>query len=288
MTGRARGARHLLVSAMCLSLVRCGGESSSHIERRPVVGSGGSVVASGGARDQGTASNEPNSTGGVSGRGSGGLETVVDGMSGKAATAGAAPGGAGNTGKSGTGGTAGRTTCGSDCSVPTGRPESVACPATSVTGLPVNADTAGAGGAHDGTCTVDADCPTIIDSGAHLNSTGPFVGRCLHGQCGFDQCLTDSDCPSGKMCACSTQFHSNGGHANYCIDANCRVDSDCGENGVCSVTIGYCGGPSGYYCHMPEDQCHTDVDCPDTTASACSYQPTLGYWACQAHAACAG
>jgi hypothetical protein len=167
----------------------------------------------------------------------------------------------------------GATSCGSSCSVPTGRPESVACPATDV-----SAEEPAGNSTTMAACSTDADC-----------GTATLSGHCLNGQCGPDQCLSDSDCPSGQACGCATQFAGNAFHTNRCVPSNCRVDSDCGENGFCSDTSsGYCGSFSGFYCHTPADQCHTDADCSSVSTPTCSYQPMLGYWACQAHSVCTG
>lgn len=166
----------------------------------------------------------------------------------------------------------GGATCGPDCSVPVGRAMSVICPATDVSMWQP-----AAAGSDGQSCSVDADCGTI----------GPLLGRCLNGQCGADQCLTDGDCPTGQMCGCSSDFHACCTQTNRCIPSGCRVDGDCGENGVCSASIGYCGSLDGYYCHTAADRCHTDADC-DAANPICNYIATLGYWTCQSAPLCSG
>jgi hypothetical protein len=212
------------------------------------------VVSSGGS--PGTNGGSPGATGGSPG---------TSGGAGQPGAAGSEP--------IGTGG--GPTSCGADCSVPVGRPTALACPATDVS-MWETVDAGASGGAKS--CSVDADCGTI----------GPVGGHCLNGQCGADECFTNSDCPSGKACGCSTDFHYCCTHVNRCVPSNCNVDSDCGENGACSAVIGYCGSLTGFYCHTADDQCHTDADCNDKSTPTCSYNSALGHWACEAPTTCAG
>jgi hypothetical protein len=156
-------------------------------------------------------------------------------------------------------------------SEPGSRPTAVACNAT-----PSYLPDAG-----DASCTTSADC---ADAGA----LGYFKA-CLGGKCAIDACLTDSDCPSGQACGCSTQFGGNAIHTNACIPAECRVNTDCGSGGICSpAQIGYCGSLSGYYCHSTADTCTTAADCCDRSTPACEYEPTLGHFACQANSVCGG
>ena len=212
--------------------------------------------------------------------GTGGGVPMGAGTGGTGGSAGTSVGTGGTISQAGAAGSGGRVSCGDACSVPPGRPVAMACPATDVSRFgPV---AGGAGGASDGaSCTVDADC-TGIDP--QLLST-----HCLNGQCGPDQCLTDSDCPTGQACGCASQFGGNAVHTNRCVASNCRVDKDCGQNGVCSaIDTGYCGSFDGFYCHMPDDQCHTDVDCTNMIAPRCTYIPMLGHWACEAASVCAG
>jgi hypothetical protein len=150
-----------------------------------------------------------------------------------------------------------------------GRPQAVACPATSAADL-------GVAGAGPIACQVDTDCPTI--SGL----------SCLHGVCNVDGCLVDADCPSGSACRCASQQGGNIEHRNACVPVQCHVDSDCGANGACSPSFsGYCGSLAGYNCHSSADTCNSNADCCDTTPE-CQYQPALGHFACQAFTVCSG
>jgi hypothetical protein len=304
--------RKLIAATVFVSLLRCGGESTTHLkEGPPIIGAGGAPTGSGGApqagspgheqagspgheqagspgheqagspghEQAGASGREQTGSGGVSGQGTGG-KNVVGGTAGKGGSAAAGAGTAGTTGHSGSGGDAGGPAiCGADCSVPPGRPESVACPATDVSSEEPVA--AGAGGADASSCSVDADCVMSDPRG--------LLVHCLKGQCGPDECLLDSDCPSGQACGCAGQFFGNAFHTNRCVPSNCRVDGDCAANGACSViTTGYCGSFNGFYCHTPYDQCHTDMDCTNPVVPICNYIPMLGHWACEAPTVCNG
>jgi hypothetical protein len=122
-------------------------------------------------------------------------------------------------------------------------------------------------------CSSNTDCQaesSLIDP--------PY---CLGKQCRRDQCLVDSDCPSGTLCLCGAD--AGGGdiiRSNVCIPANCRLDSDCGANEYCSPSRGYCGAVSGFYCHSSRDTCvdvTTDCACG---GNACVYAPTVGHFVC--------
>jgi hypothetical protein len=99
--------------------------------------------------------------------------------------------------------------------------------------------------------------------------------------------VSDSDCPSGTACVCMGDTHAPG---NQCLTAQCRVDSDCGPNGVCSQS-GSEGGPFygvvGRYCRTQADTCGTDADCnAQPGGGTCVYESEVGYWACTySHAA---
>jgi hypothetical protein len=155
--------------------------------------------------------------------------------------------------------------------LPGSRPTAVACSVTP-NYLP---------GSPEVSCTTLADC---TDGG----TTSPYTA-CRGGKCALDQCLTDSDCPSGQACGCAGQFGGNAIHTNACVPAQCRVNSDCDRSvGICSPTKGYCGNLLGYYCHTAEDSCITDADCCDQSIPSCQYQPSLGHFACQAAIGCNG
>jgi Cys-rich repeat protein len=129
-------------------------------------------------------------------------------------------------------------------------------------------------------CNTSADC---ADAGAFAKLT------CLQGHCTPDECLADSDCASGMLCACNSEI-SNGLRVwqNLCMATQCRLDSDCGTGEVCSPSNGsYCGGLQGFFCHTPSDTCLTNSDCCGATPT-CAYQSAVGHWACQALSVCAG
>lgn len=131
----------------------------------------------------------------------------------------------------------------------------------------------------------DADCAQ--DGGTY----SPY-SHCLHGQCGLDQCLADSDCSSTQVCSCSSAYYGGNAcyHPNLCVPADCHVDSDCGAGGFCSPTAGYCGVVEGFYCHKTTDACFDpsiDCSCAGPGNNACVYAPTVGAWVCGS-AICAG
>jgi Cys-rich repeat protein len=158
--------------------------------------------------------------------------------------------------------------CASTPSQPVTRP--LSCPARYDAG-------AGAGVA----CASLADCQ---DGGAANQG-------CLGGSCSLDQCLTDSDCPTGEACGCSAAFHGNGYYLNECVPAQCRTNADCGAGFACSPSnAGYCSSLAGFYCHSAADTCVADADCCPRTfpAPQCVYQPALGHFACQTGQVCSG
>jgi hypothetical protein len=131
-------------------------------------------------------------------------------------------------------------------------------------------------------CTTNADCTAT--------SRGDFYQTCFHGQCSYDGCLTDTDCGSTGVCACSSDYYGgNGGyHPNVCVPANCRLDSDCGAGGYCSPSRGYCGTFQGFYCHTPADSCvNPTVDCATCGQNACTYSPATAAFTCGS-SVCAG
>src|SRR5262249_16495291 len=127
-----------------------------------------------------------------------------------------------------------------------------------------------------------ADC--LGDSGVFT-----YYGTCLHGVCSFDDCLTDADCGSTAVCACSTDYYGGNAqyHKNICAPGNCRVDADCGAGGYCSPSHGYCGSVESFNCHGPADSCvDATMDCVGC-GNACVYAPTTGAFVC-ASQICAG
>jgi hypothetical protein len=105
-----------------------------------------------------------------------------------------------------------------------------------------------------------------------------------------DQCTTDDQCAGGTACGCASDFFGNALHTNTCVDAQCRVDSDCGVGNVCSPSFsGHCGSLTGYFCHSSADECLASGDCcADPARPTCQYSTQLGHWACQAVIVCNG
>ena len=185
-------------------------------------------------------------------------------------TGGAGPveaGAGGTVSSSGSGSAGSPASCGGSHSLPAGRPKALACAATPP-------DTPGASAP---ACSTDDDC-----------GDGGEASFCLGSKCGLDQCLVDSDCPSGQACRCSDQQGGNIGHTNSCVPTGCRGDADCGTSGKCSPdTSGFCGSLTGYQCHSAADTCSSDADCCGDTLR-CGYQPELAHWACVAAIRCNG
>jgi hypothetical protein len=143
-----------------------------------------------------------------------------------------------------------------------------------------------------GQCTQDTDC------------TAGMNGRCLPnmrlscaGQCDYDTCFGDSDCPASQPCACRQSASDSA--ANSCLNgSNCRIDADCGPCGFCSPTPislcvctsqAFCNPPDphascgdscghGYFCHTPQDTCLEDSDC--TGHDTCNFDLPSQTWAC--------
>ena len=139
-------------------------------------------------------------------------------------------------------------------------------------------------------CSSDSQCTRGADGRCF-----PFEGLVGPGGCSYDQCFTDSDCPSGALCVCRTSASDNS--ANACAPGgNCALDSDCGSGGYCSPSGG-CGfgftGAQGYYCHTVSDTCINDADCPVVDPGGgcqvpqnCAYDAQAQHWACIQQACC--
>jgi hypothetical protein len=85
-------------------------------------------------------------------------------------------------------------------------------------------------------------------------------------------CDADTDCTGGANGRCLGLCGPPGCAASFC---------DCGPGGYCSPsgTAPWCNRQ--YYCHTALDTCLDDSDCaPGTMTGMCSFQPTLGHWAC--------
>jgi hypothetical protein len=126
-------------------------------------------------------------------------------------------------------------------------------------------------------CTTHADCTAGVN------------GKCIQGggsaggmyYCTYDQCATDADCESGKICYCTADT------AARCLTVgNCQSDADCGGGGYsyCSPSTGRdCGGYhsiDGFHCHTAKDTCMDDADCTGT--DYCNFDTYEGRWKCTA------
>jgi len=127
-------------------------------------------------------------------------------------------------------------------------------------------------------CTSDSDC----DGGSN--------GRCLNGgragtRCTYDECFSDSNCPSGTPCICRTSSADNA--SNACVTGSrCVIDSDCGPSSYCSPSPAPsqygCQGPGPYFCHTASDACIDDADCFVDGGGGffCAYDPQAHRWGC--------
>ncbi|MGH7439873.1 MAG: hypothetical protein ACRENE_29650 [Polyangiaceae bacterium] len=260
------------LSALALvTLVCCGGQAL--------------VPGTGNGDDGGPSSSSSGGTGGSSGPSSSGISS----------------GGSSGVSSSGTGGSSGGSSSGSqpsssgspfdanaDAPACTGhydggprpapaqhRAQAGSCPATTTGCISFEAGTGGA-------CATNADC---VGDGSYT----PY-STCLHAQCSLDQCLADSDCPSGQACLCGSQQYGNACfHSNRCVPADCRLDSDCGAGSYCAPNPSACGIEGGYHCHEQTDSCFDATDCACTGgyASVCAYSSFTGGWVCQ-QITCAG
>jgi hypothetical protein len=127
-------------------------------------------------------------------------------------------------------------------------------------------------GGTGGTCAKNSDCTSPFNPRCELFRP---QGYCL---CQVDDCQSDNDCRAfgdhdAGACTCNSSPLTN-----LCVDANCRVDADCGPHGYCSPMIDPCSKAiSGYFCHTPKDTCTDDADCPGTP---CTYLPMASLWRC--------
>lgn len=233
--------------------------TTSQPEPGPVLGSGGAVVAPGGA-------------GGVS----------VNPSPGGAGGASTNPGGAGGaTSSAGSGGsppapvsrcTDSKPVLAGD--VPTGlemcsdgvvhRPAAAECPNNlSSRTQPVDLLPPVEGGdlVAPGTCRTDADC-TEAPYGHCTPSGQEPLPSCQYG------CTQDADCGEGRICVCGPDIGS-------CRAATCATNADCDEGLLCAewydrIGIG-CGEPSQYACQTADDACAVDEDCVDEgTGDSCA------------------
>ncbi len=130
-------------------------------------------------------------------------------------------------------------------------------------------------------CLADSDC-TAGTNGRCFSPNGP-VPECNPTSCSYDDCSSDSDCPTHVPCLCRASAADSA--ANRCVaGGNCAVDADCGPGGYCSPggTTDFCFTPI-YFCHTPADTCVDNSDCPRSPSNypqSCNYDPQSGHFAC--------
>jgi hypothetical protein len=130
-------------------------------------------------------------------------------------------------------------------------------------------------------CDVDDDC--VGGTNGRCVGDSPNAGYC--DVCSYDVCFSDADCTGAGPCDCRS---SRG--ANVCSAGNCRVDADCGAGGYCSPSLSSCPGypdlqaKSGFYCHLPKDECFDDSDCEQSQPNICRYDGTE--WRCMEFGGC--
>jgi hypothetical protein len=249
----------------------CGGSSSN----APSGSDGDAATPDGNSGGSGSSGGVSSGNGG-SGSGSGsGAGSGSNAGSGASAGSGSSVGSGSNAG-SGSGTSSGSPSSGSptdagplDPDASAHRPQAAACPTTP---LPI---------AHV-SCQTSADC----------QDGGGIARWCRNSACSPDQCLTDTDCPTGSACGCASMFGGNAIHTNMCVESGCRVDADC-PSGLCSPAYsGYCGGFTGYHCRSAADTCSSDADCKSTeggfSSSSCRYEATVGHWQCAPIIVCMG
>ncbi len=141
--------------------------------------------------------------------------------------------------------------------------------------------------------------PATVCCSSDSQCDGGTNGRCLNfgypgQQCTYDECFTDSNCPSGAPCICRSSPTDNA--ANACEPGgNCVVDSDCGGR-YCSPSPvpsdEECGGTGPYsfpyYCHTAMDACVDDSDCfvDGSGPPFCVYDPQARRWGCRTSPGC--
>jgi hypothetical protein len=124
-----------------------------------------------------------------------------------------------------------------------------------------------------GACQVDDDC------GGGNNRCIYYSGECL---C-QTFCETDSDCGEGEACICRGAVPNRPGGVqtlsewSVCRATECWSDMDCDGFG-CGMRINDCGPAEGFACRTPDDECHTDSECP--MGEPCIYAREEGRWIC--------
>ncbi len=103
---------------------------------------------------------------------------------------------------------------------------------------------------------------------------------------GDDHCRSSSDCGEGTACVCrSLDRSAMNAYQNFsrCLPAACRSQADCRE-GTCGVSRNLCLEPDGLYCHTPNDECQTSVDCGE--GKVCGYDTAKQRFQCRPWGPC--
>jgi hypothetical protein len=141
-----------------------------------------------------------------------------------------------------------------------------------------------AGGAQAGASGAQAGA-----SGAHAGTGGALAGAggsmAIAGSGGGQGGMGTIECkrqePMHHRASAETCHGTQPFDLNACSTGNCQADSDCGDDGFCSPTLGSCGnymGVVGYYCHTCEDECVNDWDCG--RGAGCVYSQEVEHWVC--------
>ncbi len=137
-------------------------------------------------------------------------------------------------------------------------------------------------------CVTDSDCTmgkngrcTILPvSSPPPTAPGDHLILLCGSSCSYDQCFSNSDCPTRVPCGCRSS--ASNGADNVCLTgSDCAVDSDCGPGGFCSPSSSeQTGGHILYFCHTAADACFDNIDCPNN--GGCQFDSVSGHWICVA------
>jgi len=129
----------------------------------------------------------------------------------------------------------------------------------------------------EGGCKSDLDC---ADGGINGRCNGVYspVATLTTNTCSYDTCFADDAC-ANSACLCREDFPRFGNMPDFCATGgNCRIDSDCPQGQLCSPSAAPgCADPA-WYCHTPNDTCHTDSDCTGSSGQFCAF--SQGRWMC--------
>ncbi len=122
-------------------------------------------------------------------------------------------------------------------------------------------------------CKSDAECKDKPEG--RCKSVNIGHGR-TNAQCTYDDCQSDTDCPSPTLCLCGAGYTGR----NICLPSNCHEDADCKGTACGSVPSETNGGyiSNGRYCRTARDQCKDAQSCgPQKT---CGYVTSSHRWEC--------